>query len=379
MFKQNNILGKALAKLKLMEQQLVEESQVLGELKEKEDADVCEFEALQSELEARKKDISLLSEGLRKRNSEMEISEAALKKSSEEFRLLMEKNKVQLLRLDEAGAANQRLLASLAEMEERGRVEVKAAKAEAACKEALAAALKEELEKQVKENERLSLEFISKAAEFKAALDKERTDFRFNYEKICSGAAQTEKGLLSEIEALKETLWQRDTEAARANARIKTLTEKNEALTEDYEGRFFKVDGLNASLREDVKRKKTDIETLSNEVRSQSSEFTLLLDRERAEAKSAQIKAQNDLRELTETVKRICAEANKLGLELEAIKEDHAAIKAHRDSSLVKIAELEIFSKSAISALKEKEWEIKVLKDRMEDISNDLSKNRPTP
>jgi len=379
MFKENNILVKALAKLKLMEQQLEEESQVLGELKEKEDADVCEFEALQADLESRNKDISLLSEGLRKRNSEIEILEAALKKSSEEFKILTEKNKVHLLRQDELGAANQRLLVSLADMEERGRVEVRAAKAETVCKEALASSFKEELEKQVKENERLSHEFISKAAEFKTALDKERTDFRFNYEKICSSAAQTEKELLSEIEALKETLWQRDTEAARANVRIKTLVEKNEALTEDYEGRFFKVDGLNASLREDIKRKKTDIETLSNEVRSQSSEFTLLLDRERAEAKSAQLKAQSDLRELTETVKKICAEANKLGLELEAIKEDHAVLKAHRDSGLVKIAELEIFSKSAISALKEKEWELKVLKDRMDDISNDLSKNRPTP
>ncbi|MDO8804049.1 MAG: hypothetical protein Q7R35_06445 [Elusimicrobiota bacterium] len=376
MFKRNGILRKALAKLTLMQQELAEESQVLGELKENEEADECEFKTLQSELGAKTDALASLTEALKERDSEVGKLTAELKKGPENLKALHDKNAAQLLKLEELNAANQRLLRTLWEKEESCRREVEAAKAEAAAKDALAASLKEELDKHEKESKALSREYIGKVAEYKAALDRERADFRLDYEKQVSGAALAEKGFLNEVEALKNTLRQKGTEAVRADAVIKSFTEKQVALTEDYERRLRSLDLLNASLREEVKKRMAETEALSREVRVQAAEFKLLLEREQAEAKTSQTKDQIEIRKLTEDFKRIPREMDKLSIELKAARGESAALEAQRDAGLIKIAEQEVFSKSALSALKEKERDIKLLRDRLEDISNDLSKKR---
>ena len=91
MVKKHNIVSRALVKLKLMQRQLSEESQVLDELKEKEDADQREIEALQAELETKTVEVLSLGEELKKRSSEKEKAEAALRNTSAEFKTLLEK------------------------------------------------------------------------------------------------------------------------------------------------------------------------------------------------------------------------------------------------------------------------------------------------
>lgn len=376
MFKRHGILNKALTKLKLMQQELMEESRVLGELEENEDADESEFKTLQAELSAKTDALSSLTRVLKERDAEIARLEAALNKSAEDFKALLDKKAELPLKLDELNAANQRLLRTLWDKEEASRKDIEAAKAATAAQEALAASLKEELKQKERENKLLSQEFVGKAADYKAALDRERAEFRLNYEKIGSGAAQAEKEFLSELQALKNTIWHKDKEAARADAAIKSLTEKGEALAKDYEERLLKLDALNASQREDVKRKILETEALSREVRSQASEFKRLLDTEREEGKTAQAKDQKEIHELSETAMHIRREINKLHLDLEAAKEELAAVKTQRDSLLIKTTEQDIFTRSAESALKDKEAELKTLQDRLDDISSDLSKKR---
>ena len=376
MFKRHGILNKALAKLKLMQQELVEESQVLGELEENEDADECEFKTLQAELSAKTEALSSLTRALKERDAEIARLEAALNKSAEDFKVLLDKKAELPLKLDELNATNQRLLRTLWDKEEAGRKDIEAARSATAAQEALAASLKEELKQKERENKLLSQEFVGKAAEYKAALDKERAEFRLNYEKIGSGAAQAEKEFLSELQALKNTIWHKDKETARADAAITALTEKGEALAKDYEERLLRLDALNASQRDDVKKKIQETDALSREVRSQAAEFKRLLDSEREEAKTAQAKDQKEISELSETVRHIRREMNRLHLDLEATKEEHAAVKTQRDSLLIKTTEQEIFTRSAESALKDKHGELKTLQDRLDDISSDLSKKR---
>lgn len=369
-------MNKALAKLKLMQQELVEESQVLGELEQNEDADESEFKALQAELSAKTDSLSSLTRALKERDAEIARLEAALNKSAEDFKALLDKKAELPAKLDELNSANQRLLRTLWDKEEASRKDIEAARSAMAAQEAQAASLKEELKQKERENKLLSQDFVGKAAEYKAALDRERAEFRLNYEKIGSGAAQAEKEFLSELQALKNAIWHKDKEAARADAAIESLTEKGEALAKDYEERLLKQDALNASLREDVKKKILETEALSREVRTQAAEFKRLLDAEREDAKTAQAKDQKEIRELSETVRHIRREMNRLHLDLEAAKEEHAAVKTQRDTLLVKTTEQEIFTRSAESALKDKEAELKTLQDRLDDISSDLSKKR---
>lgn len=376
MFKRHSILTKALAKLKLMQQELVEESQVLGELEENENADEREFKNLQAELGAKTDALSSLTRALKERDAEIARLEAALNKSAEDFKSLLEEKAALPLKLDELNTTNQRLLRTLWDKEEASRKDVEAARSAMAAQEALAASLKEELKQKERENKLLSQEFVGKAAEYKAALDRERAEFRLSYEKIGSGAAQAEKELLSELQALKNTIWHKDKEAARADAAIKALTKNGEALAKDHEERLLKLDALNASLREDVKKKILETDALAREVRSQAAEFKRLLDTEREEAKTAQAKDQKEIRELSETVRHIRREMSKLHLDLEATREEHAAVKTQRDTLLIKTTEQEIFTKSAESALKDKEGELRTLRDRLDDISSDLSKKR---
>lgn len=139
MVKKYNIVSRALVKLKLMQKQLSEESQVLDELKEKEDADQCEIEAFQAELKAKSAEVLSLGEELKKRNLDKEKAEAALRNTSAECKTLLEKCEAlkgdydgALLKLDEMSAFNQRLLRSLKEKEEIYKNEVASAKAETA-------------------------------------------------------------------------------------------------------------------------------------------------------------------------------------------------------------------------------------------------------
>ena len=497
-------------KLKLMQRQLSEESQVLDELKEKEDADQREIEALQAELETKTVETLSLGEELKKRSSEKEKAEAALRNTSAEFKTLLEKCETlkgdhdgALLKLDEMSAFNQRLLRSLKEKEEiyknevaavkaetadeimlvatlrdelkrqkdengnlshklldraaefkaalekeraefrlnleklekgseeagktllnevealkeslrqkaaeaarsdaevknllnqyealkqndEGRLlhalkekeevyksEVEAAKSETAGKEALAASLREELKKQKEENLNLSHELLGTAAEYKSALEKERAEFRLNLEKMASSTAEAEKGLSSEVETLRDTLRQKTAELAHSGAQIQTLLNKHDAVKADYEARLLKLDGLNASVKEEVNKQKTETELLSLEVRSKAAEFKARLESEKAEAKNEHKKSQEEIRELNETIKRLQRETEQAGLEVAKIRDENSAIKAQRDTGFVKLTEQEIYAKSASSALKENREELEVLKDSMRNLSEEMEK-----
>lgn len=281
-----------------MEQQLDEESKVLGELKEKEEADLREFEQLQSEQNEKNKTISSLTGALKAKDGEIAKLEADLRRAAEEYKALVKQHDLQSLKIEDLSSANQRLLRSLKDKYGDYISELKAANAEAAEKEAQAAALRKELASRKTEIDNLSRELMGKTAEFKAVLDKERADFRQSFEKMGYGSAQTEKKLLSEIETLKESIWHKDAEAVHAETRIRNLLDKQKALEECYEGRLL------------------------------------------------------ELREL------------------------NAAVKEERDSALNKVAEQDIFAKSAASALKEKEEELKILKSRMDDVLTDLSQGK---
>jgi len=312
MDKKTNILGRALAKLNLMQKQLVEESQVLDELKEQEEADACELETLRSELE--KKDAALLS-----------LNEELKKRASE--------------------------------------------------KENLEASLRAELRRKEAENADLSHKLMGKSAEHKTELERERADFRINYEKLEYGAAEAEKSLLSEADALRESLRQKAAEAARAGAETQSLLGRQEALTADYEARLMKLDVLNASLKEELKKQKAENEALSKELRAQAAEALALLESERAEAKNAQARAHSEARALGETIKVLRHESDKMHADLEKARHDHAEIKSLRAAGAVKITELEMFSKSASSALKENREELELLKERVKDLTDELSKH----
>jgi chromosome segregation ATPase len=288
-----------------MQKQLTEESQVLDELKEQEEADECELGTLQSELSEKTAAISTLNEELKKRSSDKEKLEADLKKSFAEFKTLLDKYETlrenregDLLKIKELDDANQRLLRSLKEKDEAHKNAVSAAKTETADKEALASSLQNELKKLEEENRALSHKLTDKTSEFKAELEKERADFRLNYEKMEAGTAQAEKALLRELEALRDSLRQKAAETARFAVDIQALTDKQEALKADYEARLLKLDAQNS------------------------------------------------------------------------------AVRTQREAGLMKIKEQDIFSQSAVSALREKDDDLQLLNGRIEDLTKELAKNK---
>lgn len=382
MDKKTNILGRALAKLSLMQKQLTEESQVLDELKAQEEADACELETLRAELETKNASILALNEELKKRASDKEKLETCLKSGSVDLKNLRDKHdalkedlEARLLKLAELNASNQHLLRSLREKEESYKAETEAARAEAAAKEKLSSSLREELRKREAENADLAHKLLGKAAEYKTELERERAEFRINYEKLEYGAAEAEKGLMSEAEALRESLRQKAAEVARAGAETQSLLGKQEALAADYEARLAKLEVSNASLKEELKKQKAENEALSKEIRAQAAEALALLESERAEAKNAQTRAHNEARSLGETIKVLRHESDKMHADLEKARQQYAEIKSLRDAGAVKVTELELFSKSASSALKENKEELELLKERLKDLTDELSKH----
>ncbi|MDO8806002.1 MAG: hypothetical protein Q7R35_16415 [Elusimicrobiota bacterium] len=308
-------------------------------------------------------EVEALRESLRQKAAEASRSGA-------EIQALLDKNVAR--KEDYEG----RLLRALKEKEDIYKNEIETARSEAAGKEALAASLREELKKQKEENLALSHELLGKAAELKAALDKERVEFRLTLEKMEFGVAEAEKGLLNEVEALRDTLRQKAAELAQSGYQIQTLLNKHDALKADYEARLLKLDGLNASVREEVNKEKIEIELLSLELRSKAAEFRARLDSERTEAKTEHKKAQEEIRDLSENIKRLQREVDETGLEVEKIRDENAVIKAQRDSGLVKLTEQEIYSKSAASALMENREELEVLKGTIKSITEEMAKNK---
>ena len=63
-----------------------------------------------------------------------------------------------------------------------------------------------------------------------------------------------------------------------------------------------------------------------------------------------------------------------LNEELEKVRSENDGLRAQRDACLAKITELEVFSTSAASALKETREELEALKNRMRIISDKLSR-----
>jgi len=291
----SNILSRALAKLKLAQSQLIEESQVLDELKEHEEAAECELGILRSEISA---------------------------------------------------------------------------------KDAKIASLNEQLEKREEEARNLSRELIGKTGEFKAALERERTGFKLNYEKLEATAALGEKGLLSEVESLRDSLSQKAAEAARSGAEIQNLMSRNEALRDDCERRLLELETVNASLSEGVKKHKKGTEALFCEIRSQAAEFNAVIDSERAEARPAGAKAQKEILDLNTSLKNLHGELARLTMENAKLGEENSRLKALQEAGLVKIIELEMFAKSAASALKENKSELDITKAHMKDVSDEMSKDK---
>ena len=308
-------------------------------------------------------EVEALKESLRQKAAEAARSDAEIKTLLNQYEALKQNDEGRLLQI-------------LREKEEVYKNEVEAARSDAAGKEALAASLREELKKQKEENLNLSHELLGTAAEYKAALEKERAEFRLNLEKMASGTAEAEKGLSSDVEALRDSLRQKAAELAHSGAQIQTLLSKHDAVKTDYEARLLKLDGLNASVKEEVNKQKTETELLSLEVRSKAAEFKARLDSEREEAKTEHNKAQEEMRRLNETIKRLQRETEEAVLEAAKIKDENAAIKAQRDTGFVRLTEQEIYAKSASSALKENREELEILKDSMKDLSEEMEKTK---
>lgn len=95
MIKKNNILTRALSKLKLMEKQLVEESQVLDELKLKEEADENELEALRAAAAAKDRRLGALEEEVRSLRSEKEAMSRELSGLENASRVQLEKERAE--------------------------------------------------------------------------------------------------------------------------------------------------------------------------------------------------------------------------------------------------------------------------------------------
>lgn len=295
MDKKTNILSRALAKLNLMQKQLVEESQVLDELKEQEEADASELETLKADLAAKAGNVLSLNE---------------------------------------------------------------------------------ELKKYKEENAALSGALMKRAAEFTAELDRERTEFRLNYGKMETAAAEAEKGLLKELETLRDSLRQKAADAARAGAEVQTLQDRKEALAADYEARLLRLEALNSSIKEEIKKQKAENETLIRESSARSAEEAALRESERAGARIALAAAHKEILSLGEAIRHLRHETDNLSLELEKARSEDAEVKALREAGLVKITELEMFSKSAASALKESKAEIEALRNSGKDLSDELYKER---
>lgn len=91
------------------------------------------------------------------------------------------------------------------------------------------------------------------------------------------------------------------------------------------------------------------------------------------------LKAQEEAEESELETLRAELKAKASGLlslneELEKVRSENAGLKAQRDACLIKITELEVFSTSASSALRETQQELETLKNRMRNISNKLSR-----
>lgn len=95
MAKKNNILIRALSKLKLMEKQLIEESQVLDELKLKEEADENELETLRASVAARDRRVCGLEEELAALRSEKDALARELSVVGGAYRAQLEKERAE--------------------------------------------------------------------------------------------------------------------------------------------------------------------------------------------------------------------------------------------------------------------------------------------
>lgn len=273
-------------------------------------------------------------------------------------------------------AEESQVLDELKEQEETDACELETLRAELDGKAGIVLSLNEELKKYKEENASLSHKLLTKSADFTAELDRERAEFRLNYEKLEAGAAEAEKRLLGELETLRDGLRQKASEAARAGAEIQTLLDGKAALAADYEARLLKLEALSSAAKEEVKKQKAESETLVRESRARAAEETALLESERAEAKTALAAAHKEILSLGETVRHLRHEADDLKLELEKSGNEKAEVKALREAGLVKITELEMFSKSAASALKESKAEIEALRSSGKDLADELYKER---
>lgn len=344
MAKKPNILSRALSKLRLMEKQLVAESEVLGELKAKEEADEHEFEALRTELNDKNAAISRLN---------AELQRAAREK----------------------GTLEADLLRSLNEKDADLRLMSEAARVSAEKRDAEAASQKEELGKLQKQNAELSRAIAEKGSEFCETLGKERADFRLNCEKLEKTAAETGKELLRELDVLKTELRQKSAELVRAGADNQLALDRLEAAKADYGGHLLKQQGQHAALDEELKRRKAEGEDLLRETGNRVAELVAALAAAQADSKAAQDKARAEAKELAEANKRLRSEKEALSAEVEKLRGEAEAARAENAAAAVKLKEQDIFAKSAASALKEKEEDLGLMGEKVKDLSDELAKN----
>lgn len=372
-----NILGRALAKLNLMQKQLVEESQVLDELKAQEEADEREIESLRSELGARKAEIDSLKDELGKRDSEIKRLISGAERISAEFKNALDRersdSRFNVEKLEAAAVEAEKKFQAAAEAlrESLRQKTAEAARSGAELKSLLGSSelVKDDLERRLKllQAENVSLREIT---------GKQKSEIENLNVKLETGAAEAEKKLINGTGALKESLRQATAEAVRSTAEIKNLLGTIKQLKDDYEERLKALQAENDALNEGARKQKSGIENLFSELRNQAAEFNALLDKERAEDKISRESSQKEIRELKSTIKNIQHEQQKLTAEAEKLRDENAEIKALRDSALVKIMEMEMFSKSATSALKESRLELELLENSKKELSEELSKDK---
>ncbi|MBU2573844.1 MAG: hypothetical protein KKH28_07210, partial [Elusimicrobia bacterium] len=239
-------------KARLSEPQTLKDALTRGEL---------ENAGLKNELAAALTHNALLKKELKARALEMhEISvfnksfTSALKEKDEELRDSGDRLEAARKEL-EASNAKSGELASLREgaagfageikkLEQDRARDVKALESELNRKEQAVSGLQSELMKRQEERERLELELTGKIAEFKLSRDKDREDFRANYDSLEKDSSAREKALLTELQGLKEAAGHKEAEIGRLGVELKSIQANYETGRKELNASQDRIIGL---------------------------------------------------------------------------------------------------------------------------------------
>ncbi|MBI4801924.1 MAG: hypothetical protein HY796_05310, partial [Elusimicrobia bacterium] len=273
-------------------------------------------------------------------------------------------------------------------------------------KELLIAELQSALDKRQAQCERAELELAGKTSEFKSAINGEREEYRTRCDKLEKEFSAMEKALMDELQGLKEAVSRKDADFDRLNLDMKSAHDRRKADEEKIGALAAKIRDLDAALQqtrfsleektkyitltvkalERVKKEsETNFEKLSrrdrevNELKTSLESAKAVIDNLRTdlaardrEAAAREKELSSEPQTLKDAITRGELENAGLKKELATASTHNALLKGELETRMLEIKEINVFNKSSLSALREKDEDLADLKDRLEAARKEL-------